>query len=363
MAYTPPLGKRLPTYIPEMIPGFRLPDGTDFQALVNLNHSLQTGIIATAAGTVLNSVQLVAAINVIATAASGSGVRLPTAAAGNRILIKNAGANAVRIFAPSFATINGIAGDTGILQQPGSFVWYICDDPGNGSGNVAWEQITLAGWDGDDIAVTDVEGATQTLAEWMADVVTDTITIAGSLVAFQAGQTFEFSNVNGSVAFPVPGLRPTGADKYVAFDLVPNGSPPVIGQGVTWFDCCTADIVANPSGAFSAAHFAVSSTGDVLISSNPFNGASQGRIVLSLNNGIKAQINAAGALVLAGGSPDVRVGELGFVGTAHGVTPGLANYGKIALVAGTTPGTAKLVAYAGTSATPTTIVDNIGAGF
>ena len=30
---------------------------------------------------------------------------------------------------------------------------------------------------------------------------------------------------------------------------------------------------------------------------------------------------------------------------------------------GTTPGTAKLVAYAGTSATPTVIVDNVGAGF
>ena len=48
--------------------------------------------------------------------------------------------------------------------------------------------------------------------------------------------------------------------------------------------------------------------------------------------------------------------------TAAAAAPG-ATFGKLALINGTTAGTAKLVAYAGTSATPVTIVDNIGAGF
>lgn len=48
--------------------------------------------------------------------------------------------------------------------------------------------------------------------------------------------------------------------------------------------------------------------------------------------------------------------------TASAVTPG-AGLAKLAFIPGTSPGTAKLVAYAGTSLTPTTIADNIGAGF
>jgi hypothetical protein len=40
-----------------------------------------------------------------------------------------------------------------------------------------------------------------------------------------------------------------------------------------------------------------------------------------------------------------------------------AGFARLGFVNGTTAGTAKLVAYAGTSTTPTTIVDNIGAGF
>jgi len=47
--------------------------------------------------------------------------------------------------------------------------------------------------------------------------------------------------------------------------------------------------------------------------------------------------------------------------TAAASAPGAAN-GRLRFVCGTTAGTAKLVAYAGTSATPVTITDNIGAG-
>ena len=48
--------------------------------------------------------------------------------------------------------------------------------------------------------------------------------------------------------------------------------------------------------------------------------------------------------------------------TPLGVAPGAGQI-TIQAVAGTTPGTAKLIMYAGTSAAPSTIIDNVGAGF
>lgn len=55
-------------------------------------------------------------------------------------------------------------------------------------------------------------------------------------------------------------------------------------------------------------------------------------------------------------------GELGFGKiTASGTAPG-AGGAKIEAVCGTNSGSIKLIAYAGTSATPVTILDNIGSG-
>jgi hypothetical protein len=49
-------------------------------------------------------------------------------------------------------------------------------------------------------------------------------------------------------------------------------------------------------------------------------------------------------------------------GTDPGTAPG-AGFARFQWVTGTNAGTAKLVAYAGTSTTPTTIIDNVGGGF
>jgi hypothetical protein len=58
----------------------------------------------------------------------------------------------------------------------------------------------------------------------------------------------------------------------------------------------------------------------------------------------------------------MKSGEFGFTTiAASGPAPGAAG-GKFDLVCGTTAGSAKLIAYAGTSTTPVTIIDNIGAG-
>lgn len=58
----------------------------------------------------------------------------------------------------------------------------------------------------------------------------------------------------------------------------------------------------------------------------------------------------------------LAAGEMGFLKiTASGSAPGAAG-GKMELVCGTNAGSAKLIAYAGTSTTPVTILDNIGSG-
>lgn len=58
----------------------------------------------------------------------------------------------------------------------------------------------------------------------------------------------------------------------------------------------------------------------------------------------------------------LSAGETGIAKiTASGTAPGAAG-GKLALVCGTNAGTAKLIAYAGTSTTPVTVIDNIGSG-
>jgi hypothetical protein len=48
--------------------------------------------------------------------------------------------------------------------------------------------------------------------------------------------------------------------------------------------------------------------------------------------------------------------------TPVGVAPGAGN-SFLQVVAGTTAGTAKLIMYAGTSAVPSVIIDNVGGGF
>lgn len=61
-------------------------------------------------------------------------------------------------------------------------------------------------------------------------------------------------------------------------------------------------------------------------------------------------------------SATLASGEFGMAKTFTSSSAPGASSGKLAVVAGTKPGTCKLIMYAGTSATPKTIVDNVGAG-
>ena len=73
-------------------------------------------------------------------------------------------------------------------------------------------------------------------------------------------------------------------------------------------------------------------------------------------------LNPSGALQTGSASLTLAAGEIGLTKiAASGSAPGAAGV-KFGAVCGTNAGTAKIIAYAGTSTTPVTIVDNIGSG-
>lgn len=80
------------------------------------------------------------------------------------------------------------------------------------------------------------------------------------------------------------------------------------------------------------------------------------------NNGTWGETINPGSYSLSGSGLVLANGELGLGKiSASGSAPG-GGGGKLALVCGTGAGTAKIIAYAGTSTTPTTVLDNIGSG-
>jgi hypothetical protein len=88
--------------------------------------------------------------------------------------------------------------------------------------------------------------------------------------------------------------------------------------------------------------------------------------VTSFSGSSHVRLNGSIADVfLINGVECARVETLGLTiaRAVGGATAPGAGFARLAFVNGTTAGTAKLVAYAGTSTTPTTVMDNIGTGF
>lgn len=117
--------------------GFRLPDGGALQALVELrNLNAAGGLTAQADGTRANATALVNGLNVVSTVAGAAdSVVLPLAEPGSMVLVANAGASAMQVFARGDDTINGTAGDTGVSQGNGTRALYFCVTAG------AWWQL------------------------------------------------------------------------------------------------------------------------------------------------------------------------------------------------------------------------------
>lgn len=61
-----------------------------------------------------DALQLAAAVNLMGTVAAGTGVVLPAAEIGTTVLVFNGGANELKVYAAGSATIDGVAGATGV---------------------------------------------------------------------------------------------------------------------------------------------------------------------------------------------------------------------------------------------------------
>jgi hypothetical protein len=93
--------------------------------------TIETGITATAGGTKAAARVLTAAINVIATCATGAdSVLLPAALAGLCIFVTNRGAASAQVFGAGTDTIDDVATGTGVAQANGKSAVYTCTQDG-----------------------------------------------------------------------------------------------------------------------------------------------------------------------------------------------------------------------------------------
>jgi hypothetical protein len=150
----------------------------------------------------------------------------------------------------------------------------------------------------------------------------------------------KFSNLTLSCA-GAPVFTATGTN--LGITLTANGTGAVVfGNGQT------ASVVIDPASTVAVVR------GSSATTSLQFSG-----------NGASAPVVMASGLMLgtnSGLALGVVAAELGFQRIAATGTAAGAGGGKLELVCGTNSGTAKLIAYAGTSTTPVTLLDNIGAG-
>lgn len=113
-----------------LLPGPRLPDGSDLnRAIANGLSASQDAIVALAGGGAAGAAPLGYGINFVKTAASGSdSVMLPPSVVGGSVRGKNNGAQTMTVYANTQSslqtgvldTINGTAGATGISVTSGS---------------------------------------------------------------------------------------------------------------------------------------------------------------------------------------------------------------------------------------------------
>lgn len=93
-----------------------------------------TGLLKTSVGTTISAAgttrtdatALTKQTNNLTTVASGTGVILPASAAGQNIIINNAGANAVQVYGAGSDTIDGVVGTTGVPLTNAKRAIFLC---------------------------------------------------------------------------------------------------------------------------------------------------------------------------------------------------------------------------------------------
>lgn len=163
--------------------GPRLIDGEVLNiALQRPITSWQDSITATPSGTQTTALQLTATTNRVSVVANaGDAVKLPKTKAGNAVIIINDTTNALQVFSYNTATINGIAGATGVSQAPGTTVIYECPV------DLKWFQTG--------IQLSSAIGAVQSARGTAATTVTSSTTlvnVTGLTVNLVAGGQYDF---------------------------------------------------------------------------------------------------------------------------------------------------------------------------
>lgn len=128
-------------------------------------------------------------------------------------------------------------------------------------------------------------GAAPTLQEVTAagSTTTDIVTVEQiNINKSAAAEEYEVTERGVTLGFPVPTIRPTTADKVIAVDIMPNGSPADFSaNGVAWLDICNEDIKGDVVSAFSALRAGITSTQSTF-GAISFNGAAVQELVFVL---------------------------------------------------------------------------------
>lgn len=181
-------------------------------------------------------------------------------------------------------------------------------------------------------------GDTATSVTGLHDVATGSALLSGGVGALPA-----YGKVG--LTTHVSGVLPT-ANGGTGANATPTTDRYLKGNG-SWFG--TSNGAASGTGACAASRWASTLNSDAAPTCTQ-------PAASDLSNGT----TGAGAVALAT-SPTLQTSWLINKVTAAGTAPG-AGTARFEVVAGTNPGTCKLQMYAGTSATPVTVLDNVGAG-
>lgn len=214
-----------------------------------------------------------------------------------------------------------------------------------------------------------------------------TLPTVGTLVARASTDTLSNKTISGGIltgatTLPSGSISTTGQG-FFGRTTAPGGNASTFvaassgSSGVTTVDTTFNQIVAESAGSAGLAFVVPTASSGGIIVANVAN-ARDGAWLYSNSTGWVSQFQSTQNFVI-GTAGDVRalrtvtsgtqtLGNLasGAFASAKVTAPGLAPGAGIAAlywVAGTTAGTAKLIAYAGTSTTPVTLMDNVGAGF
>ena len=130
------------TQAESFLDGFRLIDGTELNdKFANPEWSISSTFSATSGGTVVTSAKVATTITVVTSAAAGAGITIPQSLPGRILLIQNAAANYITVFAAKNSTIDGIPGSIGIQLLAGVTMMFVGTAPGQWSSSVIDQSV------------------------------------------------------------------------------------------------------------------------------------------------------------------------------------------------------------------------------